>query len=137
MRQLFTALLSGLFFGSGLTISGMVDPTRVLGFLDILGDWDPTLAFVMAGGLSVYLPIYSVWIKPKQRTVFGESCHIPVNTEIDAKLVAGAALFGLGWGLSGICPGPAITNLSGGQSGMIVFVITMLIGMITAKKFVK
>lgn len=132
MKQIISALIAGLLFGAGLTISTMVDPARVLGFLDVFGNWDPTLVFVMAGGLSVYLPVYYMYVKPRQKTVFGEPCYIPKNTKVDRKLIIGASLFGVGWGLSGICPGPAIVNLSGGLSGILMFVFTMLVGMILA-----
>lgn len=134
MKTVIIALIAGLLFGAGLTISTMVDPARVLGFLDVFGSWDPTLAFVMGGGLAVYLPIYQLVIKPRKRTVFNTPCHIPESNKIDARLVIGSILFGLGWGLSGICPGPGITNLSGAEHGILVFVITMLFGMMAASK---
>jgi len=134
MRNILFALLSGLLFGAGLTISMMVDPARVLGFLDVFGNWDPTLAFVMGGGVLVYLPIYQLYIKPRQHTIFGESCDTPDASKITAKLLIGSALFGVGWGLGGICPGPSITNLTGGLPGIMWFVISMLIGMIVAGK---
>lgn len=130
MKSIFSGLICGLLFGIGLTISTKVDPARVLGFLDIFGQWDPTLAFVMAGGLAVYLPIFYLVVKPKQKTLFNEPCHIPTNTQIDKKLLTGAAIFGIGWGLRGICPGPALVNLSGGLTSIFAFVISMLIGMI-------
>ncbi len=132
MQQLITALIAGLLFGAGLTISMMVDPERVLDFLDIFGDWDPTLAFVMGGGLAVYLPVYHLFVKPRKTTVFGEPCELPSATQVDSRLLGGAVLFGLGWGLTGICPGPALTNLTGGLTGIFVFVATMLFGMLIA-----
>lgn len=137
MKTVISALISGLLFGMGLTISGMVDPTKVLAFLDVTGQWDPTLAFVMVGALSLYLPIYYLWVKPRQNTMFGEKLQLPTNSRVDKKLLIGAGVFGVGWGLSGICPGPALVNISGGESGILLFVITMLIGMIVARKFAK
>lgn len=137
MKQIIFALISGLLFGAGLTISTMVDPARVMGFLDVFGNWDPTLAFVMAGGLAVYLPVYFLFVKPNKQTVFGEPCQIPQNKNIDAKLLLGASTFGLGWGLSGICPGPAIVNITGGLNGILMFVLSMLVGMIVATRFSK
>ncbi|MGJ8679291.1 DUF6691 family protein [Paraglaciecola sp.] len=137
MKYIISAAISGLILGLGLVISGMVDPAKVIGFLDIFGQWDPTLAFVMAGGLSVYLPVYHLVIKPKGQTLFNQECQIPTNTKLDKKLIFGAILFGIGWGISGICPGPAIVNVSGGQIGILGFVLSMLIGMILTSRFSK
>lgn len=137
MRHCIFALLAGLLFGLGLTISTMVDPARVLAFLDIFGDWDPTLAFVMGGGLAVYLPVFYFFIKPNKTTLFGEACSLPESTTIDTKLIVGSSLFGIGWGLSGICPGPALANLSGGLTGILLFVATMLIGMMLSSSLSK
>lgn len=137
MKQIISALIAGLLFGAGLTISTMVDPVRVLGFLDVFGNWDPTLAFVMAGGLAVYLPVFYLYVKPRQKTIFDEPYQLPQNKQIDRKLLIGASLFGVGWGLSGICPGPAIVNVSGGLIGILIFVLSMLIGMIAATRFSK
>jgi len=134
MRNCIFALIAGLLFGLGLTISTMVDPARVLAFLDIFGDWDPTLAFVMGGGLAVYLPLFYLFIKPNKTTLFGEPCSLPQTKTIDAKLIVGAALFGIGWGLSGICPGPALANITGGLPAILLFVATMLLGMIMAPR---
>lgn len=137
MKLIFSALLAGLLFGAGLTISTMVDPVVVIGFLDIFGDWDPTMAFVMAGGLAVYLPAFYLLIKPQSKTLFGEPCELPNKQHIDSKLLIGAVTFGIGWGFSGICPGPAITNLSGGLTETLVFVLCMLLGMIGASQLSK
>ncbi|MDU0354432.1 YeeE/YedE family protein [Paraglaciecola aquimarina] len=136
MKLIVSAMLAGLVFGSGLTVSGMVDPIRVLNFLDILGTWDPTLVFVIGGGLSVYLPVYYFMVKPKGKTIFGADCQLPTNSKIDKQLLIGSGLFGLGWGLSGICPGPAMTNLSAAQPELIAFVVSMLLGMFIANKLV-
>lgn len=134
MKQILIGLLSGLLFGTGLTISTMVDPQRVLAFLDIFGNWDPTLAFVMGGGLMVYLPIYYCFVNKRKMTLFSTPCDIPNNKKIDKKLITGASLFGIGWGVSGICPGPAMTNITAFDMGVIVFVITMLIGFVIGHK---
>ena len=128
MKSIFSGLICGLLFGIGLTISTMVDPARVLGFLDIFGQWDPTLAFVMGGGLAVYLPIFYLVVKPKQKTLFNEQCHIPTNTQIDKKLLTGAAIFGIGWGLGGYCPGPAFTSVGAGSQEALTFGAAMLVG---------
>lgn len=137
MKQIVFGLLSGLLFGAGLTISTMVDPQRVIAFLDILGNWDPTLAFVMGGGLMVYLPIYFGFIRQRKTTLFSTPCEIPNNTSIDKKLILGSVIFGIGWGLSGVCPGPAITSLSSINMGFLTFIVTMLIGFFLGSKLEK
>ncbi|MCF2950002.1 YeeE/YedE family protein [Paraglaciecola aquimarina] len=137
MKYIISAAVSGLILGLGLVVSGMVDPVKVIGFLDLFGNWDPTLAFVMGGGLCVYLPIYHLVVKPRGKTLFDEPCQLPNNSIIDIKLIIGSVLFGLGWGLSGICPGPALVNLSGGQTGILAFVLSMLLGMILTNRFSK
>jgi hypothetical protein len=135
MKHNLTALFAGLLFGAGLTISTMVDPARVLGFLDILGDWDPTLAFVMLGGIAAYLPGYHFLVKPRQTTLLSGPYHVPQKSNLDKPLIIGSSLFGIGWGLSGICPGPGLTNLSGGSPAIWIFVLCMLIGMLVTSKF--
>ena len=137
MIKLITALIAGLLFGAGLTISTMVDPVRVLGFLDIFGNWDPTLIFVMGGALLVYLPVYQLVIKKQKRTLLNEPCELPQSTKLDRPLVIGAVTFGVGWGLSGICPGPGLANLSGGETDIYIFVGSMLIGMLLHHQWVK
>ena len=134
MKQSLTALIAGLLFGAGLTVSTMVDPLRVLAFLDVFGDWDPTLAFVMGGALAVYLPVYQFFIRPAGRTLFNEPCHLPDKKKLDAPLLGGAIMFGVGWGLSGICPGPGIANLTQGSVEIFVFITALLIGMIGVKR---
>ncbi len=129
IRVNLVALCAGLLFGAGLTLSGMVDPVKVLGFLDLFGDWDPTLAFVMGGGLLVYIPGYQWLIRRRQRPVCENQFHLPAKDGIDKPLIIGAAIFGIGWGIGGICPGPALANLSGNLMGIWVFVATMLLGM--------
>lgn len=123
------ALLCGILFGAGLSISQMVDPNKVLNFLDILGTWDPSLAFVMVGGISVFSLGYFGFIRKREAPVLAEQFQLPKHTQIDKQLLGGAGLFGLGWGLAGICPGPAIANISGGDTKIMGFIVMMLIGM--------
>lgn len=128
MRQLF-ALLAGLVFGFGLTISQMVNPAKVLAFLDILGDWDPSLAFVMGAALVVTAIGYRLsW--QRDAPLFEARFQVPGNRDIDARLSLGAVLFGVGWGLVGLCPGPAIAAITFGGAEAIGFLIAMAIGMI-------
>ena len=123
-----TALLAGLIFGLGLIVSGMVNPTKVLGFLDITRAWDPSLAFVMAGAILIAAPAFSL---AKQRTVslMGAEMKLPVSGQIDRRLVLGSLLFGTGWGIAGFCPGPGLVALAMGEAKAVVFVIAMLAGM--------
>lgn len=127
--SLFVALLSGVLFGAGMNISGMVDPANIFAFLDITGDWDPSLAFVMGGALLVFTPFYHFIIKSRSKTVDGNAISLPTNTKIDRKLILGASIFGLGWGIGGICPGPAVASLGEGSITIISFIVSMLIGM--------
>ncbi|CDT73723.1 hypothetical protein VCR14J2_300045 [Vibrio coralliirubri] len=121
-------LLAGLLFGAGMIISGMVDPNKVLGFLDITGDWDISLAFVMGGALLVFAPFYHLVIKKRAKAINGEPLD-SFSTLIDRKLILGSTAFGLGWGIAGFCPGPAVTSLSGGNPTVWLFVLSMLVGM--------
>lgn len=123
-----SALLAGLVFGLGLTVSEMVNPAKVLGFLDLFGDWDPSLAFVMGGALIVTAIGYRlVWMRP--RPVFADRFQVPGNRDIDARLAIGAVLFGIGWGLVGLCPGPAIAALGFGGVPVYGFLAAMALGM--------
>jgi hypothetical protein len=126
-------LLSGLLFGTGLTISGMVNPMKILNFLDIFGPWDATLIIVMGSGLVVTLLGYQIIFK-RSAPLFATSFRLPTSQDIDAKLLGGAALFGLGWGLSGFCPGPAIASVVFGNTESITFVISMAAGMIVTRQ---
>ncbi len=117
--------VAGLLFAIGLGIGGMTDPGKVIGFLDVLGDWDPSLAFVMAGALAAHLPFVQLW---RRRGLLRVEPGAP-----DWPLVAGAALFGIGWGLSGLCPGPAFVSLARGGTGIVVFVICLLLGTVAAR----
>jgi uncharacterized protein len=123
------SLVSGILFGMGLTLSDMINPQRVLGFLDVAGSWDPTLAFVMGGALLVTFPAFQLvrrFGKPLCATQF----QIPTNRVIDKRLVSGAALFGIGWGLVGLCPGPAIAVLVTLQGDAFVFMASLVAGML-------
>lgn len=133
MRLNLIALCAGLLFGAGLAISGMDDPAKVLGFLDIAaigsGGWDPSLAFVMAGGLAVTLPAFH-YARRRATPYVGAQFQTPTATAIDWRLMLGALIFGVGWGLVGYCPGPAIAALSFAAPGTIVFVAAMIVGMV-------
>ena len=124
--------LAGLLFGAGVTVSGMVNPMKVLNFMDLAGTWDPTLIFVMGGGLVATLIGYRLVLKRK-KPLFADSYHLPASRVIDARLVGGAALFGLGWGLTGFCPGPAVASLVFGYWQSAVFVAAMAVGMIATR----
>lgn len=123
------SLVAGLLFGIGMVVSGMADPSKVIGFLDVTGDWDPSLAFVMGGALIVFMPSYFLLIKPRHKPVVAETFCVTHSNQIDARLVSGACLFGVGWGLAGICPGPAVSSLALGNMGVWVFFSTMMVGL--------
>jgi len=125
--QLIFAGLSGIIFGLGLILSGMTNPAKVKGFLDITGLWDPSLAFVMSGAILVAIFAFAL-AKKRGKTVLGENITLPDNKQIDRELVIGALVFGIGWGLSGYCPGPAITSLVTAGIQPLVFTIGMLAG---------
>ncbi|CAM3942618.1 hypothetical protein VA7868_03242 [Vibrio aerogenes CECT 7868] len=129
MKNKMVALLSGVLFGAGLTISGMVLPAKVVGFLDVAGDWDMSLAFVMGGALLIFMPGYFYLVKPRSRSVSGGEFMLPSYQKIDLRLITGASVFGVGWGLAGICPGPAIVNLVTGQTGIWMFFAAMMVGL--------
>ena len=121
------SLISGIIFGIGLVISEMVNPAKVLGFLDLFGNWDPSLAFVMIGALIVSSPLFHL-IKSKEKPLLAEKFNYSQNKEINNKLIIGSALFGAGWGLGGLCPGPAISSLALLNINSITFVVSMFIG---------
>ncbi len=126
---LLTAFLAGLLFSSGLILSGMSNPAKVLAFLDLAGRWDPSLLFVMVGAILVAAVAFCIG-GARTRTVFGGSIHMPGAKRIDARLVAGSAVFGLGWGLVGYCPGPALASLAVGGWPTLLFVAAMIAGMV-------
>ncbi len=122
------AFLSGGLFGAGLMISGMTDANKVIGFLDIADSWDPTLAFVMVGGISAHLALFN-WITRKEKPLFDTHFWLPTTQDLDKKLVIGAALFGIGWGLAGYCPGPVLVSLASGLQEPLAFTGAMILGM--------
>jgi uncharacterized membrane protein YedE/YeeE len=126
--QALAGLFSGLLFGAGLALSGMTQPSKVIGFLDLTGDWDPSLAFVMGGAIAVFAPLYRVILRATQ-PVYVQQFVISASRQIDAPLVVGAAIFGAGWGLGGYCPGPALVALGTLAPEAVVFVLSMLAGM--------
>lgn len=134
MLRNFTSLLAGLVFGLGLLVAGMANPAKVLGFLDLAGAWDPSLAFVMAGGIGVGLVAFAV-ARRRTRSFIGEAMHLPAARDIDRRLVGGSLVFGIGWGLAGICPGPALVLLGTGAPQGLAFVIAMLAGMWLFERF--
>jgi uncharacterized membrane protein YedE/YeeE len=127
--QRITEFVAGLLFGLGLLLSGMSDPGKVLGFLDLLGTWDPSLALVMAGAILVGMLAFTV-AKKRTMNFLGGALHLPTANQIDRRLVIGALLFGAGWGLAGFCPGPGIVSMFSGQPKAAVFVLAMVIGML-------
>jgi uncharacterized membrane protein YedE/YeeE len=129
VKARLTAGIAGAFFGVGLGVSGMVKPAKVLGFLDITGAWDPSLAFVMVGAIGVHLAL-ARFILRRERPLLDDRFHLPATTRVDARLVAGAAVFGIGWGLGGFCPGPALVTAAGGSTAACVFVAAMALGMV-------
>lgn len=128
--KLLTSLFAGVLFGLGMAISGMVDPARVTGFLDLAGAWDPSLAFVMGGALLVFMPGYFLLVKPRRQSVLGEPIAAVTAPRLDRRLIGGAALFGIGWGLVGICPGPALSLISSGQPMIMLFIAAMVAGIL-------
>jgi uncharacterized membrane protein YedE/YeeE len=122
------SLLVGLLFGVGLILSGMADPAKVLGFLDLAGAWDPSLAFVMGGAIAVGLPAFAL-ARGRSRSWLGAEMSLPTVREIDRRLVIGSLLFGVGWGVAGFCPGPALVALGMGESKALWFVAAMVAGM--------
>ena len=128
------SLVCGIIFGIGLVISEMINPEKVLGFLNIFREWDPSLAFVMIGALIISTPIFHLF-KNKDKPLFSSSFLISTNKEIDKKLIIGSILFGAGWGLIGLCPGPAITSLALLNISSTVFVLSMFTGFYIASKF--
>ena len=125
----FTSFLIGLLFGVGLMVSGMTDPSKIVGFLDLAGSWDPSLAFVMGGAV----PVAALGFRAAERrptSMLGGLRQLPATEGLDARLLAGSALFGAGWGLAGFCPGPAVVALAAGYDKAVVFIIAMLAGMV-------
>ncbi len=128
MTTVFTSFLAGLVFGLGLIVSGMADPAKVLGFLDLAGAWDPSLAFVMAGAVAVAAAAFAL-AKKRTASFLGAAMKLPGSRDIDRRLVIGSVLFGIGWGVAGFCPGPGLVALGMAEVKALVFVVAMLAGM--------
>ncbi len=133
MTNLLSAATSGLLFSIGLTVSGMINPAKVKNFLDVAGHWDPSLAFVMAGAILVTLPGYAL-LKKSSKPWFAPTFSWPTRQDVDAPLLTGAVLFGIGWALSGLCPGPAIAVLPTANPTVAGFAVTMALGMLIAHR---
>lgn len=127
--QAFSAFLIGLLFATGLILSGMTNPAKVLGFLDLAGRWDPSLALVMGGAIGVAVLAFRL-ARKRTASLLGGALHLPTSHQIDRRLLVGSLLFGAGWGLAGFCPGPALTSLGTGEIKALVFVLAMLAGML-------
>ncbi len=134
--HMIIALIAGLVFGLGLILSGMTDPENIHNFLDISGNWDPALMFVMVGAISLSAFAF-FWAKSRSQTILGEPLVLPVNTIIDRHLILGATLFGIGWGLAGFCPGPAVASIISQPHKAGLFLISMIVGMLVFHRFKK
>ncbi|WP_323716968.1 DUF6691 family protein [Paracoccus aminovorans] len=130
--RLLSALLAGLIFGAGIALSGMINPAKVLNFFDLAGTWDPSLAFVMAGALAVTFVGYRLVLR-RAEPLFDIRFHLPTRRDLDPRLIGGSALFGVGWGIAGFCPGGAIPALGLGQPDAVIFVGAMLGGLVLAR----
>lgn len=128
--QIVTAFVTGLLFGLGLILSGMTDPTKVTGFLDIAGTWNPSLIFVMGGAILIAMVAFRI-AGTRTHALLGGAMHLPTARQIDKRLILGGVIFGIGWGLAGYCPGPALASLATGGSKPLIFVLAMLAGMAT------
>ena len=127
MRLGLVAFFVGLIFSLGLGLSGMTDPQKVLGFLDMMGNWDPTLIFVMGSAIPVYFVAWQ-FIKRKNMPLWDHRLHVPTRKDLDKNLVIGSAIFGIGWGVAGVCPGPGIAGIGAMSQGAVVFVVCYFIG---------
>lgn len=133
MHKLVSALAIGAVFGLGIAVSGMANPAKVLNFFDIAGSWDPSLAFVMAGGLAVAFLGYRFVFAARRAPLFADGFSLPARTRVDAELVGGAAIFGVGWGIAGFCPGGAVPALGLGYGQTVVFVAAVVAGIVVAR----
>ncbi len=129
MKSALTSFLVGFIFAIGLGIAGMTQPAKIIGFLDVFGAWDPTLVFVMLGAIAVHLVTYK-FIRKKKTPLLSKAWHVPTSRDITPSLISGSVLFGIGWALGGYCPGPAITSLASLQLRPLIFVISMIFGML-------
>ncbi|MBW2508909.1 MAG: YeeE/YedE family protein [Deltaproteobacteria bacterium] len=128
MKVKIGAFLGGMVFGLGLAVAGMTQPAKIVGFFDFFGSWDPSLAFVMLGALVVYTPVYRWAVRTWQRPIWAPTFTLPTRHDIDGRLVLGSAIFGVGWGLGGYCPGPAFTSVGARSTEALTFGVSMLIG---------
>ncbi len=129
--------VAGLVFGIGLLVSGMTQPAKIVGFLDPLGDWDPSLAFVMGGAMAVYIIAFRVIRSRRNEPWFDVRYHLPTRSDLDRQLIVGAGIFGIGWGFGGLCPGPGLVSASSGATGGLVFAAAMLVGMFLHDQLVR
>ncbi|WP_108652290.1 YeeE/YedE family protein [Dongshaea marina] len=136
MKQ-FIALGCGILFGLGMVISQMVNPAVIIGFLDIFGQWDPRVILVMVGALAVFMPSYQLWLKKSACTTDGSKLELPSSNRITPRLILGAVLFGAGWSLIGLCPGPAITSLVSGSPDIWIFVVSLIIGQLATRELLQ
>lgn len=132
--RILASLATGLVFGLGLILSGMTNPAKVQNFLDVFGIWDPSLAFVMGGAIAVAATGFALLRKRADAPLYGSAFGWPTRTELDTPLLVGSGVFGIGWGLGGLCPGPALTSVSTGQTGILAFVLAMLVGFMVARR---
>lgn len=128
MKVKIGAFLGGMVFGVGLAVAGMTQPAKIVGFFDFFGSWDPSLAFVMGGALLVYTPVYRWAIRTWQRPIWAPAFSLPTREDIDWRLILGSGIFGIGWGLGGYCPGPALTSVGARSNEALIFGASMLIG---------
>lgn len=136
MKNGIAALVVGYIFAIGLGVSGMTQPQKVVGFLDLFGEWDPSLVFVMLGAIVVHFAVYKL-IRRRKSPLLSTDWHVPTKKEITPALVIGALLFGIGWGLGGFCPGPAVTSLASFETKPFIFVVSMLAGMLLFRQIDK
>jgi uncharacterized protein len=134
MARIAVAFAVGIIFALGLAVSEMINPARVIGFLNVAGRWDPTLLLVMAGALAVTVPIFPVILR-RSKPLLAPQFSLPTKTQIDPPLILGAVIFGAGWGLAGFCPGPALAALASGSAEVMLFVIAMILGQRLASHF--
>lgn len=135
--RILLAYAIGIVFGLGIMVSGMADPAKVLNFFDVFGNWDPSLAFVMAGAVVVAFVGYRILFRAAKRPVFDRRFHVPVSTTIDRRLVGGAAIFGLGWGIAGFCPGGALPGAGTLNAGVLVFIAALIAGIVTSRAWLQ
>ncbi|MBE7454002.1 MAG: YeeE/YedE family protein [Kofleriaceae bacterium] len=135
--SLVMAGVVGALFGAGLLVSGMTQPAKVIGFLDVAGGWDPSLAFVMGGAVVVYGLAWRLVRARRREPWFDAAFHLPTRRDLDARLLGGAAIFGVGWGLGGLCPGPGLVAAGGGATTGLAFVAAMLVGLLAQRRFAR